>query len=63
MSGRKILSREKTRHQSPAAKPSRMPNNSFFFERLVPSLLVLLGVVTVALILFALAVLFGYVAA
>ncbi len=61
MSARKIRPRGKFSHKPSASKASRMPNDSFFFEKLVPSLLVLLALVTVALIFFALAVLFGYV--
>lgn len=40
---------------------SRMPANSLFFEKLVPILLALLGVVMLALVLFAAGVLLGLV--
>lgn len=38
-----------------------MPNDSYFFEKIIPGLLVTLGIVTLVLILFALGVLFGLV--
>ncbi|MFP3854315.1 MAG: hypothetical protein ACLFWD_08495 [Anaerolineales bacterium] len=38
-----------------------MPSDSAFFERVVPILLIVLGIITVALILFALGVLLGFV--
>ena len=41
--------------------PSHMPENSFFFDKLIPSALALMAVITVGLILFALSVLFGLV--
>jgi hypothetical protein len=38
-----------------------MPRNSVFFEKVVPALLILMGVITLALILFAAGVLLGIV--
>jgi hypothetical protein len=38
---------------------SRIPSGSVFFEKVVPMLLVLMGVLTVALVLFAAGVLIG----
>lgn len=40
---------------------NRMPADSAFFERIVPIMLIVLGIITVALILFALGVLLGIV--
>jgi hypothetical protein len=40
---------------------SHIPENSVLFEKIIPAALVLLGILTVALILFAFAVLFGIV--
>lgn len=40
---------------------SRMPKNSTLFEKVIPTLLVVMAVVTVGLILFALGVLVGLV--
>ena len=40
---------------------SHIPRNSLFFEKIVPSLLILMGVITIGLILFAVAVLIGIV--
>ncbi len=40
---------------------SRMPDNSIFFEKVVPILLVLMGVVMIALVLFAAGVLLGFI--
>lgn len=40
---------------------SRVPKNSVLFERIIPALLVLMGVVTVVLILFAAGVLLGFI--
>lgn len=42
-------------------KKSHMPDNSFLFEKVVPTLLILMGAVTFGLILFAAGVLLGYV--
>ncbi len=40
---------------------SRAPENSMFFEKIIPALLIFLGVLTAALILFAVGVLLGIV--
>ena len=40
---------------------TRMPEDSVLYERVIPALLVVLGIVTVGLILFALGVLLGIV--
>jgi hypothetical protein len=40
---------------------SRAPKNSMLFEKIVPALLILMGVLTVALILFAAGVLLGLI--
>lgn len=50
---------EGTSRQPP--KSSRMPEGSRFYERIVPALLIILGVGTVTLILFAAGVLLGIV--
>jgi len=42
-------------------KKSHMPKNSVMFEKVIPALLILMGVLTVALILFAAAVLLGII--
>ncbi|HEY5983095.1 MAG TPA: hypothetical protein VIU38_06440 [Anaerolineales bacterium] len=40
---------------------SRLPQNSFLFEKLVPALMIGLGLVTIVLILFAAGVLLGLI--
>ena len=40
---------------------SHMPKDSFFFEKVVPASLAVMGIVTLALILFAAGVLLGLV--
>jgi len=40
---------------------SHIPRNSLLFEKIVPSLLILLGIITICLILFAVGVLIGIV--
>ncbi len=40
---------------------SHMPSDSVFFEKVVPVLLVIMGVVMVGLVVFAAAVLFGWI--
>lgn len=40
---------------------SRVPKNSMLFERIIPALLVLMGVLTIVLILFAAGVLLGII--
>lgn len=40
---------------------SHMPRNSMLFEKIVPLALILMGVITVGLILFAAGVLLGFV--
>jgi hypothetical protein len=51
------------RNQSQPAKrsSSRMPQGSLFFEKVVPALLILMGIIMFLLIGVALAVLFGLV--
>jgi hypothetical protein len=43
------------------AKKSHIPKDSILFEKVIPALLVFLGIVTVGIILFAVALLFGIV--
>lgn len=40
---------------------SHMPRNSVLFEKIIPALLILMGVITVGLMLFAAGVLLGIV--
>jgi hypothetical protein len=40
---------------------SHMPQNSLFFDRVIPILLILMAIVTISLILFAVGVLLGIV--
>ncbi len=40
---------------------SRVPKNSVLFEKVVPALLILMGVLTIVLIGFAAAVLLGFI--
>ena len=40
---------------------SHMPENSFLFEKIIPAALIVLGLVTLGLILFALSLLLGIV--
>ncbi|MBI3153032.1 MAG: hypothetical protein HYZ21_12915 [Chloroflexi bacterium] len=40
---------------------SRIPKNSLLFEKIVPALLILMGVVTLGLMVFAAGVLLGFV--
>jgi hypothetical protein len=40
---------------------SHMPKNSLMFEKVIPVLLILMGILTVALILFAAGVLLGII--
>ena len=47
--------------QTKANSKSHIPQNSILFEKVVPILLVLLGLITVGLILFATGVLLGIV--
>jgi hypothetical protein len=42
-------------------KKSHMPENSLMFEKIVPILLILMGILTVALILFAAGLLLGII--
>ena len=46
---------------SSANKKSHMPKNSLIFEKVIPILLILMGILTVALILFAAGVLLGII--
>ncbi len=47
--------------QPRSTNKSHMPGNSMLFEKIVPVLLVLMGTLTIALILFAAAVLLGLI--
>lgn len=40
---------------------SHIPHDSYFFDKVIPGLLIALGIVTVVLILFAMGVLLGIV--
>jgi hypothetical protein len=57
--------REEQAKAKPAARPrrarSRVPEDSIFYTRIVPLLLILMGIVMTALILVALGVLLGWV--
>ncbi len=44
-----------------AGRKSHMPENSLFYEKIVPVLLAAMGIITAALILFAAGVLLGIV--
>lgn len=43
-------------------KTHKMPEKSFFYDRMMPLLFMLLGLTTIGLILFAIGVLTGFVA-
>lgn len=58
---RKAHDVEKGRSRRIAGSTSRMPENSLFYEKLVPALLIVLSIIMVLLILFAVAVLLGLV--
>ncbi len=49
------------RSDAPGAGKSRAPRNSILFEKVVPILLILMGILTVVLILFAAGVLLGFI--
>lgn len=44
-----------------SVKVHRIPQGSFFFDRLVPALLIILAVITLLVILYALSILAGLV--
>lgn len=44
-----------------ATSKSHIPKNSFLFEKIVPASLIVMGIITLGLILFAAGVLFGIV--
>jgi hypothetical protein len=46
---------------APKTDRSRAPENSMLFEKIIPALLIVMGVITVALILFAAGVLMGII--
>ena len=48
-------------NQIPTKAKSRAPGNSILFEKVVPVLLILMGILTVVLILFAAGVLLGII--
>jgi len=48
-------------NQNRATSKSHMPEHSVLFEKIVPALLILMGIITVGLILFAAGVLLGIV--
>jgi len=50
-----------TERRSALQKKSHMPQHSMFFEKIVPILLVGMGIITAALILFAAGVLLGII--
>ena len=56
---RYLMTKSSSSGQRPA--PHRMPNNSLFYDRVVPILLIGMAVVMVALILLAAGVLLGFI--
>lgn len=46
---------------APKADRSHVPENSLLFEKIIPALLIVMGVIMVALILFAAGVLLGII--
>jgi hypothetical protein len=50
-----------TEGQSPKPERSHAPQNSLLFDKIIPALLIVLGIITVALILFAAGVLMGII--
>lgn len=48
-------------NQTRATDRSHIPDKSMFFEKIIPTLLILMGVLTAALILFAAGVLLGII--
>ena len=55
------MSAENLPKRNPINSKSRMPENSVLFERIIPTALVFMGILTVLLILFAAGVLLGIV--
>ena len=55
------MSAENVPKRTPMNSKSHMPENSVLFEKIVPAALIILGVITLGLILFALNLLFGIV--
>ena len=53
--------REETMSTLRVNKKSHIPKNSFLFEKIVPGLLIFMGIITVGLILFAAGVLLGII--
>ena len=47
--------------QSKATSKSRIPQNSVFFEKIVPIALITMGIITLGLMIFAAGVLLGIV--
>lgn len=48
-------------NESRSTGKSRAPKDSFMFEKLIPALLIVMGVLMVVLILFAAGVLLGFI--
>jgi hypothetical protein len=46
---------------SHANKKSHMPENSLMFEKVIPALMILMGILTIVLILFAAGLLLGII--
>ena len=55
------MSAENVSKRAPVNSKSRMPENSVLFEKLIPALLIFMGILTVTLILFAAGVLLGII--
>lgn len=43
-------------------KTHKMPEKSFFYDRIIPAMFIALGLITIGLIIFAIGVLTGFVA-
>jgi len=55
------MSAENVPKRSPAKSKSRIPENTVLFEKIIPTALAFMGILTVILILFAIGVLLGIV--
>jgi hypothetical protein len=58
---RQVKQLTKRKHRQIARGTSRMPENSLFYEKLLPALLIVLAIIMLILILFAIGVLVGVV--
>ena len=55
------MTSQKSEHEASEKATNRMPSDSTFYDKVVPAILIIMGLIMLGLILFALGVLLGLI--